>query len=123
MIRDIGQDSFQQAHMCDSLKDDSETPLYTGCSSFTCLSAVLKLFNIKERNGWINKIFTKLLELLHEMLPKDNSLLTRMRRRRYCVQWVWSTRKYMHVLMFAYCIEKSLNHCTSVQDAGYHDKK
>jgi len=28
MIRDIGQDSFLQAHMCDSLKDDFETPFY-----------------------------------------------------------------------------------------------
>jgi len=35
MIRYIGQDSFQQAHMCDSLKDDSETPLYPDCLSFT----------------------------------------------------------------------------------------
>ena len=42
MICDIGEDSFQQPHMCDSLKDDSKTPLYPGCSSFTRLSIILK---------------------------------------------------------------------------------
>jgi len=76
MIHDIGQDSFQQAHMCDSLKDDSETPLYPSCSSLTRLLAVLKLINIKARNGWTDKSFTEFLELLHEMLLKDNTLLT-----------------------------------------------
>jgi len=49
MIRDIGEDSFQQAHMCDSLKDDFETPIYLDCSSFTRLSAILKLINIKAK--------------------------------------------------------------------------
>ena len=28
-----------------------------------------------------------------------------MRRRRYCVWWVWSFRKFMHALMIAYCID------------------
>jgi len=65
-------------HICViHFKDYYETPLYLGCSSFTRLSAILKLINIKARNGWTDKIFTELLELLHEMLPKDNTLPTR----------------------------------------------
>jgi len=63
--------------MCDSLKDYSETSFYPGCLSFTSFSAVLKIINIKARNWWIDKNFTKLLELLHEMLPKGNTLSTR----------------------------------------------
>jgi len=51
MIRDIGEDSFHQAHVYGSLKDDSETELYPGCSSFSSLSIVLRLFNINARNG------------------------------------------------------------------------
>jgi len=39
IIHDIGQDSFQQAHMCDSLKDYSKIPFYPDCSSFTRLLA------------------------------------------------------------------------------------
>jgi len=77
MIRDTREDRFQEAHMCDSLKDNFGTPFYPGCSSFTRLSAVLKLINTKARNGWTDKSFTELLELLHEMLPTDNTLSTR----------------------------------------------
>ena len=41
MIRDIGEKSFHQAHVFDSLKDDSLTELYPGYSSFSRLSAIL----------------------------------------------------------------------------------
>jgi len=51
MIRDIGGESVHQAHVFDSLKDDSRKELYPGCSSFSRLSAVLRLFNMKARNG------------------------------------------------------------------------
>ena len=41
MIRDLGQDSFQQVHapMYDTLQTDSKKPLYLGCkNSLTLLS-------------------------------------------------------------------------------------
>nr|XP_004491836.1 uncharacterized protein LOC101491198 [Cicer arietinum] len=44
MILDIGQESFQRAHVFDSLCNDKEEALYPGC---TRLSAVLRLFNLK----------------------------------------------------------------------------
>jgi len=69
MIRDIGEDSFYQAYVYGSLKDDSETELYPDCSSFTYLLTILQLFNIKARNGWTDKSFTELLELFHQILP------------------------------------------------------
>jgi len=50
-------------HIYDSLKDDSEKTLYPGFTSFTRLSATLRLFNIKAKNGWIDKSFNELLEL------------------------------------------------------------
>ena len=65
-IVDKDYDKFEQ------LFNDSEKPLYVGCSKFTKLSAVLKLFNLKANNGWSDKSFTSLLEILHEMLPEDN---------------------------------------------------
>jgi len=76
MIRDIGGESVHQAHVFDSLKDDSLTQLYPNFSSFTCLSVVLWLFNMKARNGLTDRSFTKLLEFLHEILPQDNTLST-----------------------------------------------
>ena len=68
MIRDISEESFHQAHVYDSLKDNSRTELYPGCSSFSHLLAVLRLFNMKARNGWTGRNFTELLEFLHEIL-------------------------------------------------------
>jgi len=76
MIREIREESFHQAHVFDSLKDDSLTELYPGCSSFSHLSAILRLFNMKTRNGWTDRSFTELLEFLHEILPQDNTLST-----------------------------------------------
>jgi hypothetical protein len=69
MIHDIGPESFQRAHMYDTLRKDREETLYPGCTNFTRLSAVLRLFNLKARNGWTDKSFSELLELLKEMLP------------------------------------------------------
>ena len=52
MIRDLGQESFQQAHasMYDTLQTDSKKPLYPGCkNSVMLLSTVLSLVNVKAR--------------------------------------------------------------------------
>ncbi|CAK8567798.1 unnamed protein product [Lathyrus sativus] len=63
MMRDIGQDSFKRAHAYDTLCSDKDKPLYPGCTNFTRLSAVLKLFNLKVNNGWTDKRFTELFNL------------------------------------------------------------
>ena len=51
--------------------------LYVGCSKFTKLSAVLRLYNLKAGNGWRDKSFITLLDLLKDMLPETNELLDR----------------------------------------------
>ncbi|CAJ2642138.1 unnamed protein product [Trifolium pratense] len=77
MMRDIGEDSFKTAHVHDTLCSDKDTPLYPGCTNFTRLSAVLKLFNLKAKNGWTDKSFSELLELLTQMLPEGNIIPNR----------------------------------------------
>eukprot|EP00256_Glycine_max_P035928 XP_006582699.1 uncharacterized protein LOC102669134 [Glycine max] len=76
MIRDLGQDGFRQAHapLYDKIENDSKTPVYSGCTTFTRLSAVLALVNLKARFGWSDKSFTELLVLLKKLLPEDNTL-------------------------------------------------
>ena len=76
MIRDLGQDGFQQAHapLYDKIENDSKMPLYPGCTAFTRLSAVLALANLKARFGWSDKSFTELLSLLKKLLPEQNTL-------------------------------------------------
>ena len=77
MIHNLGQDNFKQAHapLYDNIESDSKMPLYEGCTSFTRLSAVLVLVNLKARFGWSDKSFTKLLVLLKKMLPEQDTLL------------------------------------------------
>nr|KYP35776.1 hypothetical protein KK1_043169 [Cajanus cajan] len=77
MIRDVGEENFERVHVYDTLKSDFEQQLYPRCSMFTRLSATLRLSSLKARNGWTDKSFTKLLELLKEMLPEDNTLPNR----------------------------------------------
>lgn len=60
--------------MFERLVSDAEKPLYNGCTKFTRLSVVLKLYNLKAGNGWSDKSFTELLALMKDMRPEDNVL-------------------------------------------------
>ena len=53
MIRDLGQEAFQQAHApyYGKLQIDSKMSLYLECTTFTQLSVVLGLGNLKARFG------------------------------------------------------------------------
>jgi len=75
MICDLGQEGFEQAHapLYEKIEIDSNKPLYSGCTSFTRLPAVLALVNLKTRFGWSGKSFTELLMLLKNILPLDNT--------------------------------------------------
>ena len=77
MIRDVGAECFAKVHGYGSMSRDVETPLYTGSTNLTRLSAVLRLMNLKEINGWTDKSFTELLQLLKDMLPEGNTLPNR----------------------------------------------
>ena len=53
MIRDLGQDEFQQAHapLYVKIENDSKKPLYYGCTAFTRLPVVLALVYLKAKFG------------------------------------------------------------------------
>ncbi|XP_050915599.1 uncharacterized protein LOC127130673 [Lathyrus oleraceus] len=74
MIRHIGESSYMKAHIYDILCNNKYASLYKGCTSFTRLSVLLKLFNLKAKGGWSDKSFIELLDLLKQMLPEDNNL-------------------------------------------------
>ena len=77
MIRDLGHESFQQAHapVYEGLQSDSKKPLYAGCkNALTVLSAVLSLVNVKARYVGRDKSFTSLLQVVYNLLPEDNTL-------------------------------------------------
>ena len=76
MICELGQESFQQAHapLYDTSQTDSKKPLYPRCKNLlTLCSVVLSLVNVKARYGWSDKSFSSLLQVVHNMLPKENT--------------------------------------------------
>ncbi|XP_052299096.1 uncharacterized protein LOC102608724 isoform X2 [Citrus sinensis] len=58
----------------ETLLKDAEKPLFPGCVKFTKLSALIRLYNIKGRNGWSNKSFSDLPSCLSDMLPGKNEI-------------------------------------------------
>ena len=76
MLHDLGQECFWQADapLYGKLQSDSKKPLYLGCISFTRLSTVLDLVNLKARFRWSDKSFIELFVVLKKMLPEDNAL-------------------------------------------------
>ena len=42
----------------DDLCNNSKIPLFPGCTRFTKLTAVFKLYNLKAKNGWSDKSIT-----------------------------------------------------------------
>ena len=61
MLRDLGQEGFRQVYApyYEKLETDSKKPLYLGCTTFTRLSGVLALVNLKARFGWSDKSFVR----------------------------------------------------------------
>ncbi len=70
----VEEDLRDCPQMFEKLVSDAEKLLYEGCTKFTRLSAMLKLYNLKSGNGWTDKSFTDLLTLLKDMLPDNNVL-------------------------------------------------
>ena len=76
-MHDAEENYMDRPHVFENLKSDAEKPLYIGCSKYTKLAAVLRLYNLKAGNGWSDSSFTALLDLLKDMLPEDNELPNR----------------------------------------------
>ena len=58
----------------ENLLADAEKKLYPNCYKFTKLSALVKLYNLKAKNGLSNQGFSNLLKLLREKLPDNNEM-------------------------------------------------
>ncbi|CAM8935794.1 unnamed protein product [Rhodiola kirilowii] len=51
IVNNVADEFVDTPHVLESLRNDSELPLYEECSKYTRLLATLKLFNLKEKNG------------------------------------------------------------------------
>jgi hypothetical protein len=56
------------------LLKEAEQNLYPGCKKFSKLSFIVHLYHLKCLNGWTDKSFSMLLELLSDAFPEENTL-------------------------------------------------
>jgi len=87
MIRDIGEDSFHQAHVYDSLKDDSLTKLYPVVQVFHVCQQYYDYLISREELGVSIKTSLNCFNCCMKYFQKViHCRPITMRPRRYCVQ-------------------------------------
>ncbi|KAL6561263.1 hypothetical protein OROMI_016864 [Orobanche minor] len=74
MLHVVEENFDKDSSKFESMLNDSEKPLYEGCTKYTRLSAILKLFNLKAGHGLTDQSFSMILEVVKDMLPDDNVL-------------------------------------------------
>ena len=67
MVQATHNDCQNDPELFSRLLQDAEKPLYHGYRYFTRLFALIKLYNLKARFGWSDKIFLELLQILRDM--------------------------------------------------------
>ena len=76
MMQDIPDDFVDIPGISEinNLSKDANVELFPGCTKYSKLTAVFKLFSLKAKNNWSDKSFTDLLQLLGDMFPENNEL-------------------------------------------------
>jgi hypothetical protein len=54
--------------------EDLKKPLFPDCQKYSRLFGDLELLQLKAYNGWSNKTFKHLLDVLRDMLPEGNQI-------------------------------------------------
>ncbi|KAK4263981.1 hypothetical protein QN277_029325 [Acacia crassicarpa] len=74
IIRDVGEETFNQSHAYGNVFSDAKISLYPECKKYQLLNIVLKLVSLKARHGWSDNSVFEMLETFKDMLPDDNVL-------------------------------------------------
>ncbi|XP_019168110.1 PREDICTED: uncharacterized protein LOC109163850 [Ipomoea nil] len=121
MMRDVQEDFSEMPPEFKNLFDNAEKPLFPGSTKFTKLSGVLKLYNLKAKNGWSDKSFTGLLELIKDMLPGDNELPNSTYEAKKMLCPLGMDIERIHACpTIVFCIEKIIRTCMCVQRVEHH---
>jgi hypothetical protein len=81
MMHDVELEFADIPEMFKNLGKEMSIPLYPS-TKLTKTITIFKLYNLKAKNGWSDKSFTSLLELLKEIFPKKMRYLIRRTRRK-----------------------------------------
>jgi hypothetical protein len=74
MMTDVEPNLADTPGLFETLIMKKNIPLFFGCTFFSKMTATFKLYNLKAKNGWSDKSFDSLFDLLREMLPEKNEL-------------------------------------------------
>jgi len=61
IMNDIAADFVDISEIFKNLSNDSNVPLFFGCTKLMKISVIFKLYNLKAKNRWSDKIFISLL--------------------------------------------------------------
>ena len=76
MSRNIGVNIDEDTtNIFQNLLNEARNELYPDCSELSFLNFLVKLMNVKVLNGWSNKSFDMLLELLRAAFPMCSSTI------------------------------------------------
>jgi hypothetical protein len=85
MMHDVEPKFADIPEMFENLSKEMSISLYLG-TKLTKTITVFKLYNLKVKNGWSDKSFTSLLELLKDILPENNEIPdSTYKAKKYCV--------------------------------------
>lgn len=102
--------------------EDAKTPLYTNCSNYSKLSAIVALFRLKTQSGWTDKSFNELLETLPKILPKDNVLQTSLYSvKKFLKTFEMGMKRFMLVRMIAVYLERSIRTSILILNVDFQD--
>ncbi|KAL4030764.1 hypothetical protein IC575_009016 [Cucumis melo] len=71
----VNIDEDTRNNIFQDLLNQARNELYPGCSEFSSLNFLVKLMHVKVLNGWSNKSFDMLLELLRAAFPMCNNTI------------------------------------------------
>ena len=84
--------------------EDAESPLYEGCSKYTKISSIVGLYNLKTKHGISDVGFSEILEMIKDMLPGDNVLLTSMYAVKKFLKMFDLSYKHIHACVNDCCL-------------------
>ncbi|KAK3179738.1 hypothetical protein Dsin_032923 [Dipteronia sinensis] len=78
MVHDAFEFCKEYPKSFQSLLEDAEKPLFPGCTKYTKVSALMKLYNRKGKYGWSDNSFSDLLSALTDTFPDGNEMPSSM---------------------------------------------
>jgi hypothetical protein len=106
MMTDVDPNFADIPGLFETLIMKKDIPLFLSCTIFLKMTATFKLYNLKAKNGWSEKSFDSLLDLLWEMLPKKWVARVDVLGEKNVVSFEYGSRENSHVSKWLHFIPR-----------------